>query len=94
MFQVNASDADEGENARLQYRCMPSYINSSNGCSVFTVNNATGEIRLQQQLTSSEMYLVLVEACDTPNDTSQRSVKRRYVCVMLILEEISEHKHV
>ncbi|PVD28345.1 hypothetical protein C0Q70_10932 [Pomacea canaliculata] len=71
VHKVNASDSDEGENARLQYRCMPSYVSSSNGCSVFTVNNATGEIRLQQQLTSSEMYLVLVEACDTPNDTSQ-----------------------
>lgn len=85
MFQVNASDADEGENARLQYRCMPSYVSSSNGCSVFTVNNATGEIRLQQPLTRAEMYFVLVEACDTPNDTSQRWLKMRYVCAILIL---------
>ncbi|PVD28341.1 hypothetical protein C0Q70_10928 [Pomacea canaliculata] len=71
VHKIDASDADEGENAHLRYRCMPSYVSSSNDCSVFTVNNTTGEIRLQQPLPRSEMYFVLVEACDTPTDISQ-----------------------
>ncbi|XP_025098109.1 protocadherin Fat 4-like [Pomacea canaliculata] len=86
VHKVNASDADEGENARLQYRCMPSYVSSSNGCSVFTVNNSTGEIRLQQELTSLEMYLVLVEACDTPTDTSQSRCTTVPVRISLLLD--------
>lgn len=72
VFQVNASDADEGENADLHYKCVSYLAPVSDGCSVVTVSNTTGDVRLQRSLDSSQLYFALVEACDSPADISQK----------------------
>lgn len=72
VFQVSASDADEGENADLYYICVSYLAPVSDGCSVVTVSNTTGDVRLQRSLVISQMYFALVEACDSLADISQR----------------------
>lgn len=85
MFQVNASDADKGENADLRYRCVPSYALGSDGCSVITVEDKTGEISLSQPVDSSQVYYASIEACDSPTDVSQMWVIVRCVhCYRLL----------
>lgn len=70
IFQINASDADEGKNAELRYRCVSS-VASDDACGVMTVNDTTGEVVLQRSLDSSHTYYSLVEACDSPTDTQR-----------------------
>lgn len=70
IFQINASDADEGKNADLKYRCVSS-VTSDDAYDVITVNETTGEVVLQRSLDSSHTYYALVEACDSPTDTQR-----------------------
>ncbi|PVD28347.1 hypothetical protein C0Q70_10934 [Pomacea canaliculata] len=53
---VNASDADEGENADLHYKCVSYLAPVSDGCSVVTVSNTTGDVRLQRSLSYNDPY--------------------------------------
>lgn len=72
MIQVNATDADEGENADLVYKCVSYSLLWADACGVVSINNKTGELRLSHHLNSLQMYFALIEACDSPSDLSQR----------------------
>lgn len=72
VLQVTATDDDAGKNADLRYKCVSSYVPYSDGCTVITINDTTGDIRLIDSLKSTNISFALIEACDTQSDASQR----------------------
>ncbi|XP_025097750.1 protocadherin-3-like [Pomacea canaliculata] len=83
---INASDADEGENADLRYRCVSSSLLGADACAVMSVDDKTGEITLNEPLEKLQKYYALLEACDSPEDFSQRRCTTVPVTVALDLE--------
>ncbi|KAK7480772.1 hypothetical protein BaRGS_00028033, partial [Batillaria attramentaria] len=65
---INATDADEGDNARVTYNMIPY---GSTVCDFLEINSTTGDVILTEMMKQSDVCTALVEACDNPSDTSQ-----------------------
>ncbi|KAK7480744.1 hypothetical protein BaRGS_00028005, partial [Batillaria attramentaria] len=65
---INATDADEGDNARVTYNMTPY---GSTVCNFLEINSTTGDVILTEMMKQSDVCTALVEACDNPSDTSQ-----------------------
>jgi hypothetical protein len=66
---MNASDADEGENARVTYKATPF---GETVCKDVEIDANTADVTLSSTPTQSETCSVIVHACDNPLELSQR----------------------
>lgn len=60
-FQVEASDNDEGDNARVAYSI---YHISNNGAERFAIDPETGELRVMTPVDAGEQFSITVQATD------------------------------
>jgi hypothetical protein len=67
---MNASDADEGENARVTYT--PRRSIGGTVCSDVKIDANTADVTLSSTPTQSETCSVIVDACDNPLELSQQ----------------------
>ncbi|XP_041989254.1 cadherin-99C [Aricia agestis] len=72
VYKVEATDADEGENARILYSL---YHVSNNGGNKFTIDPLTGVISSTGRLVAGEQYSVTVRATDAAGLSSQGIVE-------------------
>lgn len=70
--QVEATDIDEGENAKIKYSI---YHISNNGQSKFMINELTGVIETKGRVSSGEQYSLTVQATDAGGLQSQTIVE-------------------
>lgn len=76
IIQVNATDNDLGENAKVSYSI---YHVSNNGMNKFTIDPQTGEIDSVGKLTAGEQYSITVQATDTGGKSGQTVVEVKVV---------------
>ncbi|XP_022127286.2 cadherin-99C [Pieris rapae] len=72
IYKVEATDIDEGENARISYSI---YHVSNNGGNKFTIDPSTGVISSTGRLQAGEQYSVTVRATDSKGLSSQGIVE-------------------